>query len=317
MAHQEVPEGIVNQTILLGKINKKVVDDGTTSVLKAMLLKNGIVLADDIGKGVIALEKNDSYLSFKASSEVSSQKRNILMLPINKDMSSCYQFLKIHFSPEFKIVADWGATIGNGGKITYATTTLGQQTMLLALVTKNGSYEDPEVSPLADYLTLHHINLAQDAIDAAEALDLDTIFADDKKSSETAREQRDIEWAIPLSHIRLIGDYLMKLYKGNTKILGEYGFVVVNTAKVIKTRNQKLSPGDTRFKIRVTIGSTILNTGTIAPIYIYTGATISGTPTILAPGKIYTITKGNSVISIANPSETITMTYSLIPKKLS
>ena len=316
MAHQEVPEGIVNQTILLGKINQKVVDDGTTSVLKAMLLKNGIVLTDDIAKGVIALAKNDSYLSFKASSELSSQKRNILMLPINKDMSSCYQFLKIHFSPEFKTVADWGGNIGNGGKITYATTTLGQQTMLSTLITKNGSFVSPDVSPLAEYLTLHHIDLTLDATNAASALVFDTSFSDDKKSSETAREQRDIEWAIPLSHIRMIGDYLMKLYNGNTKILGEYGFVVVNNPKAIKTRNQKLSPGDSRFKIKVTIGSTIENTGT-ENIYIYKGSTISGTPTILAPGKINTFTKGNSLISINNPSQTKTITYSLIPKKLS
>ncbi len=313
MAHQEVPEGIVAQTILLGKIAKKVSDDAGSSVLKAMLLKNGIVLTDDVDKGVIALEKNDSYLSFKASSEKSSQQRNILMAPINKTMTSCYQFLKIHFSPEFKIVADWGGTIGNGGKITYATTTLGQQTMLLALITKNGSFDDPEVSPLEEYLTLHHIDLALHATHAAEALVFDTAFADDKKSSETAREQRDIEWSIPLSHIRMIGDYLMKLYNGNSKILGDYGFVVVNNPKVIKTRKRLLSPGETRFKTRVKIGSTIDNNGTIA-IYIYKGATISGTATLLAPGNIYTVTSGNSILTFNNPSQTTKASFLLVPK---
>ena len=314
MAHQEVPEGIVAQTILLGKIAKKVSDDAGSSVLKAMLLKNGIALADDVDKGVIALEKNDSYLLFKATSEQSSQQRNILMAPINKNMSGCYQFLKTHFSPEFKVVTDWGGTIGNGGKITYATTTSGQQTMLLALIAKNDSYEDPEVSPLAEYLTLHHIDLAQDAIDAAEALDLDTVFADDKKSSETAREQRDIEWAIPLSHIRMIGDYLMKLYNGNSKILGYYGFVVVNAPKVIKTRNKTISPGDTIFGLRVKIGSTVLNTGKL-PLPIYKGATIDGTPTLLAPGNIFTATKGFGKLSFNNPSQTLKATFSLVPKE--
>ncbi len=316
MPRQNFPTDIVSQTIVLDKILEKVTADGAGSVLKAMLTNNGIVLADDVAKGVTALAKNGSYLAFKQSSEISSQKRNTLMLPINGDMTSCYQFLKTHFSPDFKVLTDWGGEITLSGKITYATTTLGQLNMLTALITKNGDFISPLVSPLAPYLTLHKIDLALDATNAADALVFDTTFADDKKSSETAREQRDIEWATPLAHIHLIADYLMKYYKGNTKILAEYGFTVVNTAKVIKTRNQKLSPGDTRFKIRVTIGSTVANTGTVA-IYIYKGATITGTPVVLDPGKIYTVTKGNSVISINNPSQTITATYSLVPKKLS
>ena len=315
MPHQDFPADIVAQTIVLDKIKEKVDADAGDSILKAMLLKNGIVLADDVDKGITALEKNDSYLSFKHSSEISSQKRNNLMMPINGDMSSCYQFLKTYLGQDFKSLTDWGGEITLGGKITYATTTLGQLNMLTALITKNGSYKLPAVSPLASYLTLHKINLTLDATNAADALVFDTSFADDKKSSETAREQRDIEWAIPLAHIHLIADYLMKYYKGNTKILAEYGFTVVNTAKVIKTRNQKLSPGNTRFKIKVTIGSTIVNTGT-EDVFIYKGATIGGVPTILAPKKIHTFTKGNSLVSINNPSQTTAITYSLVPKSI-
>ena len=316
MPRQDFPADIVAQTIILDKIKEKVDFDGDDSILKDMLDKNGIVLADDVDKGVTALAKNDSYLAFKQSSEISSQKRNNLMTPINGDMSSCYQFLKTYLEPDFKLLTDWGGEITLGGKITYATTTLGQLNMLTALITKNGSYHTPVVSPLAPYLTLHKINLTLDATNAADALVFDTSFSDDKKSSETAREQRDIEWAIPLAHIHLIGTFLMKFYKGNAKILGKYGFTVVNTAKVIKTRKRKISPGDSRLKTRVTIGSTVVNTGTV-PIYLYKGATITGTPFILDPGKIYTITKGNSIISINNPSQTVTATCSLVPKKLS
>ena len=316
MPRQDFPTDIEAQTIVLAKIKKRVDFDGAGSVLEGMLTKNTIVLADDVAKGVTALAKNNSYLAFKQSSEISSQKRNNLMLPINGDMTSCYQFLKTHFSPDFKEITDWGGEITTGGKITYALTTLGQLNMLKALIAKNESFNAPAVSPLAPYLTLHKIDLALDATNAADALDFDTTFADDKKSSETAREQRDIEWATPLAHIHLIADYLMKFYKGNAKMLGKYGFTVVNTAKAEKTRDKSLSPGDSIFGLRAKIGSTVLNTGKL-PLPIYKGKTITGTPTLLAPGNIFTVTKGNSLLSFNNPSQTTKATFSLVPKKAS
>ena len=143
-----------------------------------------------------------------------------------------------------------------------------------------------------------------------------TAQEEDTKSSELSRQKRDTKFAPIMKDIRTIIKFLMKLYPNNIKELGLYGITIVLTPKVEKIRNRVIKASTSALKVRVNIGSTIVNTGTI-PLYIYKGATISGTPTTLGVGDIYKITKGNSIVSINNPLTTASGKVALIPAKKS
>ena len=300
------------QTVLLGTIKKKVDDDGASSPLVAMLADKGIVLADDVAVGVTALLNNASFLAARKQGQILLQQRKLFMKPILSHTADCFQFLKTLYTPNFKLVGDWGATITDGGKLTYPADVAGQVDLLLAIQKQNDSYVSPAVSPLAPFLTLQGISLSDDAANGALAILRETGYLAAKKSSEDFRQLRDKYWPFAVAHINMIGDFLMKLYKGNEKALGAYGFVVINDPKVVKTRIVTLAVGEKKLKIVVKIGSTIFNSGTVG-VNIYKGETISGTPTLLAPGATFLVIKGYSTISVENTSATVKAEITLVP----
>ena len=312
MARRKKVLKFADQTVLLGNINTQVIADGPTGPMVGVLASKAINLADDVATGVTASKNDVLFLADQKQSQLLMQQRNLLMDPINKDAADCLQFLKSLFKPNFKLVGNWGATITDGGKITYPTSTAEQVTLIDAIKTQNESYVLPAISPLAPFLTLQKINLANDSTDGATALLRESASLTAKRSAENYRELRDKNWPTVLTHIDEIGDFAMKFFKGNTKALGAYGFVVVDSAPVDKERSIVLAVGGKKLKIVVKIGSTILISGTVG-VNIYKGKTISGTPTLAAAGSIFLILKGNSTISVENTSATVKAKITLVP----
>lgn len=301
MARIEVSSKFEEQVILLNNIETKVSGDGVKSPLIQMLINKGIVLVDDVAIGVIASKSNVDFLAKGILGQEFCRKRDDMMGPIMIDVNGSFQFLKEHYAPVFISVGLWGAVITNNGKITNSKTTHGEVSQLAQLKTQNDSYKLPAVSPLAPYLIQQSIDLTVDTTNAALGLGFDTSMHASKIAGEICREHRDKIWKLPLKHIHAIGNFLMKLFKGDAKLVGEYGFNVILTAKVNKPRKISIAFTQNKLNVKVPIGSVIVSTGTEI-INIYKGKIISGTAIVLGVGKKWIVTKGFSNLSFENVS---------------
>jgi len=183
----------------------------------------------------------------------------------------------------------------------------------MLLKKKNDSYTSSP-SPLLPYLTKNKISLDTDATNASQALIKQTAFAASVKNSENLREERDNGWAKSLKDIRIIGSFLKRFYKGETKSLGMYGYVVVDEKLATKRRTIKILFGGIKLNKRIAIGDTIENMGE-ADVNLYSGRTIDGKHVLLTAGSKWIVTKGFSTISIQNLSTTITAKLVFIPAK--
>ncbi len=300
------------QVSLLTEINKKVTADAGKSPLLEMLKNQGIVLSDDIAAGVEASKSNDDLLLNHIASEKLCKERDLIMDLIMKDISVSYQFLKGHYTPVYKTVGEWGATITNSGRVSYPTTTQGEVKMLGKLKAQHESFKLPAISPLAAFLTQHSIDLVVDTTKAAVGLAKDSEMNEKKVAGFICREHRDNIWKLPLEHIRIIGAFLMKFFKGDASLVGEYGFNVIVTPKVNKTKKVSIAYSQSKLKMKIAIGSEIINNGT-ETINIYKGKIIEGTPLALAVGKKWTVGRGYSTLSVENTSDTDFAKFSVSP----
>ncbi len=302
MPHISYPTDFNGQTVLLLAIKEKVDEDGDDSPLVEMLSLKKIDLTEDAINCGKAIGNNNLFLVAKKNSENLRQQRNNLMKPIMKHLRGAFQFLKILYTPNFKILGNWGGTITNSGRITYASGIVKRVDIFLKMKEQNDSYTESP-SPLEPYLTQNSIDLSDDAINSAKALQKETAFTNAKKKAEEYREKRDNDFVTPLADINQIGAYLMILFKDNTKALGEYGFDVVDTVKVVKERIIDLGIGQNRLAFRTKVGSTMSNLGT-KDLNVYKGKLIAGIPTLLKAGNEFILTKGYSIFSVNNPSST-------------
>ena len=316
MSRAQIPSNFSKKIELLKTIKAKVDLDGGASPLLEMMAKKSIDLDADTVKGAAAVVFDNDFRLLSKTSQNQKQQVDAAMKIVIKDTTGSYQNLKSLCEPNFKEVGDWGAVITDGGKFTYPVTYEGWMDWFTLLKAKNDSYVSPAVSPLLSYVTTTGVSLTIDATNGAAALVKQALQVANKSASEKARQDRDNKFNPVMIDLRAIVKFLMTLYPGNVKQLGLYGITVVLTPKVIKTRNKVIKASTSSLNVRVAIGSTVVNTGTI-PMPIYKGATISGTPVMLAVGVTYTITKGYGQISFHNPTTDTSGMVKLIPKKLS
>jgi|GEM_PF-837796 len=314
MSHNKIPTVFNDQTVLLGNILTKVTDDGSSSPLIAFLAKKGIVLTDDVANGVTAAGHYANNLTLTKQGEKYCEDRDALMLPITVGLNGSFQFLKPYYEPMYKTLGDWDVTITTGGKITLPTDVAGWTTLLTGFKAKNDSYELPEVSPLAQYLVKKNISLSDYVTSIADAAVLETNMKAAKKDAGKAHNDMVNDWALPLKHIRMIGVFLMKLYSGDEKALGEYGYTVVDTPKVLKTRNIKIPFGFTKLKQKAKLGGAFINTGT-ETLWIYKGKIVSGAPIVLLAGAKLIIPKGCSFFCVMNTSAVNSAKLQVVPPK--
>ncbi len=99
MPRSDVPTSLQPQVSLLGSIAKKVSADAAASPILAYLAQQGIVLADDVAKGVTVMS---NYAIYSANAKISQdfrEQRDVLMLPIVNGMTGSIQFLKGFYQP--------------------------------------------------------------------------------------------------------------------------------------------------------------------------------------------------------------------------
>ena len=261
MGRSVIPQAFSSRVTLFNTLKKKVDADGADGVLVAMLAEKHINLETDAENCVLAVDHDTTFKAFGKSSQNLRQQGNELMKPIIADTTGGFQFLKTLFNPNFKAVGDYGATISDTGKFTYPVGTVAWMELFDLMKAKNDEFVAPLVSPLVLFNTKNHISLSINATNGALALEKLTAQESDTKSSELEREKRDIKFAPILKDMRSIIQFLMKLYPNNVKELGLYGVTIVLTPKVAKARTIKLSFGQSKLKVKLTIGSIISNTG--------------------------------------------------------
>ena len=302
MARINYPTDIKEQTVLLDNIKTKVDADGKDSPISAMLISKGIDLDDDIAIGKIALEKNSLCLVYEKSSHLICQKRNKLIKPIMKHTRGIFQFLKKLFTPNFKVVGEWGGVISNSGKIKYPKSAREKMKMIISINKKNDSY-DKTPSPLLPFLIQNKLDLDTEVINAEKVIALDEELFFANSNSNIAREERDHIWAKPLLHLHDIGNFLKSLFRDDSQELGVYGYVVVEDKKVEKERTVSIAWGTNKLGFRARVGSIIQNTGT-TDLKVYKGKGILGTTILLKANSEMILSKGYSIFSVKNLSPT-------------
>ncbi len=313
MGRSVIPQVFSGKVTLFKNLKKKVDSDGAEGVLVAMLAEKKINLSTDSDNCVLAVAYDTNFKSLLKSSQNLHQQGKELMKPIIENTTGSLQYLKTLFDPNFKAVGDYGATISDTGKFTYPVGTVAWMDLFASMKTKNDSFVLPLVSPLVLFNTENKISFTLNATNGALALVKQTDCEEDTKSSELARQKRDTKFAPVLKDIRAIIQFLMKLYPDNVKQLGLYGITIVLTPKVAKAKTINLIFGQSKLKVKLTVGSIISNTGTEA-INIYKGKDMSGTPTSLAAGKKWIVTKGFSTASFGNNSLTNDAEFTILPK---
>jgi len=298
----------------MGAIQTKVTADGTSGELVAFLAKNGIVIADDVAAGVTAAGYLANNLSLTKLGQKYCAQRDALVLPITIGLGGCFQFLKSYYKDDLKSLGDWDLTVTTSGKITLPIDVAGWTTLLTGFKAKNDSYISPAVSPLLQYLVKKSISLGSYLTKLGAAATLETEMKTAK--SDAGKEHNDMvnEWVLPLQHIKMIGAFLMKLYVGNEKTLGDYGFTIVDTAKVLKTRNIKIPFGFTKLKLKAKVGGAFINNGT-ETLWIYKGKIAAGVPIILLPGAKLIVPKGYSIFCVTNTSVVNSAKMQVVPPK--
>ncbi|MEI6628368.1 MAG: hypothetical protein WCN27_03070 [Alphaproteobacteria bacterium] len=291
----------------------RVKKDGASGPLVAILAKRGIDLIKDKEACETAIANNTLFLAAEKNSQDLCEQRNKLMKPIMKHLRGSFQNLKSILKPTFKAVGGWGATILTSGKIIYPKSTQARVNLLMKMKAKNDSYTTFP-SPLQPYLTKNNISLATDATNASLALITQNALKASINNSENLRQERDNGFAKSLIDIHFIGAFLKRLYSGETKKLGIYGYVVVGSKLATKRRTIKIIFGGIKLNKRIAIGDTIENMAD-ADVYLYSGKTINGNPVLLKAGTKWIVAKGFSTISIQNLSSTITAKLAFIPAK--
>ena len=294
------PEAFNGQRTLFANIKEKHDADGAGSVLIAFLTQKFINLDDDETAGNDAFQADKLRLLKSKQSENYMQLRNIYIDPIASKMRGMIQFLKSFLKPNTDALGDWGVKVVGGKRIDFPNKFIDIVILFDNIKEKHDSYTTP-ASPLTAYLTLQGLDIAAMASDVSKANDYNTDGIQAAKDAEEAFQKRNNLWEDVNQHVHDIGEFLMNLYKGNSKKLGEYGYVVDDSPQKPKDRTSKIKLGDQMVISAIVIGSTFKNTGK-TDLHIYKGKTTTGTPIIIRAGEMWGVPKGFSVITVVNPS---------------
>ncbi len=312
MSHNKFPNSFKGQQILLNAINKKNTNDADKSVIKAYMLTKGIVLATDISNGELAADHEIKRIMYEGKSEQATITRNTTFKPVWVQTLLWIQFLKVNLGGNVKLLTDWGVTIDVNGHITFPTDFPSRAIISGKIIVKHGAYT-VGTSPLQPFITANG-----DDMEALGAANTSAIASNDlsvqmgiKSSIETAARKK--LWATPKKDLRLIGDFLMKLFATDTSVVGEWGYHIVSLVSVSKTRKSMLKPTLTRTLSGIVLGTKLINIGTTDLVY-HTGKKAVGTPNIVKGGEEVGLNKGCSSITVMNPSLTEKVLFTVVTK---
>lgn len=303
MARIIYPEALLQQIDLLKAIKNRHDTLAGASPLIAFLLSKGIVLADDLGASVTALQHHDKAALYERQSENSFQLRNLHWNPVMFHLRAYHQFLKAFYKPNFMEVGTWGVSINASGKILYPPDFLQRTQVIEALKDKHDSFA-PNPSPLDPFITEHNADLGDDINETniAKGHHADAISKAQQAEDET--ELRNLDWDPVVKHLHQIGNFLKKLFKTNPKQMGLWGFTVDSSPRAPKYQTSKVLPGGQITVKSITIGGTLTNTGTV-PLHLYKGIGSAGAPEVIQPNAMFGTIAGYSTITVMNPSTLI------------
>jgi len=312
MSHNKFPSTFQDQQVLQIAINKKHLTDADKSVLTAYMLANGIVWTTDLANGVEAAKHETKRLLYKGQSEQATISRNTTFKPVWMRTLLWIQFLKINLGGNVKLLTDWGITIDVNGNITFPTDFPSRAMISEKIIAKHKAYA-AGTSPLLPFITLNGDDM--EAFDAATtsaiASNASSVSLSIQSGIETAA--RNKIWVTPKKDIRLLGDFLMKLFTTDTSVVAEWGFNIVSLASVSKTRKSMLLPVQTRTITGIVLGTKLTNTGTADLIY-YKGKKAVGTPDTVKAGEEVGMNKGCSCITVGNLSTTEKVLFTVVRK---
>ena len=309
MARIIYPEAYVNQRQLLKDITEKDTADGASSVIRPLLTQQGIVLADDNTAGTNADVQEALRLSLSRQSENFTEVRDIKIENALGHLRGESQFLKSLYKPNVQELGNWGITV-NGNRVVIPNDFANRTDVIKAVIAKHLTFA-AGTSPMQPYVTQNAVDVAVDDSNTDDAVVNNSKAKDASRDSEEATAQRNLLWLPVTGHMRNIGDYLLNLFKNNSKKLGEWGYTVDDSPRAPKVRITNLKIGETKIINGVTIGGTFTNLGSAA-LHIYKGRSTSGTPIIVAAGEQLGMTKGFSLITVANPSTLIPGKFSVL-----
>ncbi len=313
MARLTLPTDFFAQQQLLATVKAKHDADGASSPLTAYLALHGIDLAADTTAGNQAADFETTRQKRGRESEDFTEKRNNKFNPVMAHLRGCFGFLKSFYARNVSEAGLWGAPITTTGKISYPPKFLVRAEIFKALKAKYDSILPPTPNPLQAYLTQNEISLTDDEAALQDALAHNTASSAAAREAEDALEKRDNLWKPVMLHIRGIGGLLMKLYNTNPKMLGEYGFRVVESIRPNRLRRSTVPLGGKRTSSGIIIGGNFTNTGT-ADLLLYKGATTTGNAITVTPGEIIKVTKGYYLITVVNTSSLEKGIFSVIAK---
>lgn len=294
------PEAFDDQRTLLGLIRKKHLEDGANSVLIPLLAQKNIDLDVDFIDGGIAATHDASQKLLMRNAENSVEMRNLKFDTVFSHTRDEVQFLKSFYKPNVHILGSWGVPVTGRGKIDYPAEFEKRVKIVRDIKKKHETFAG-NTSPLKPYLTQHNIDLAADADATTKAEEFETKQLADRNASENETQLRDKFWKTPLEHLHDIGDYLMKLFKGEAKQVGLWGFTVDDSPRAPKERTSTVKISSQITVNNIVIGGTLTNIGKVL-LHIYKGKTTIGNPVIVLPNEKLGMAKGNSAITVVNPS---------------
>jgi hypothetical protein len=302
MARVAEPTSFYEQTILFLQIKSKHDADGAASVLNILLAEQNIDLAaDDVARAQAVVADTKQSKEFKQAEEL-REARDQLFTPIFSNHKNMVQFLKTLYKPNYKKLGDWGVEVVGSARIVYPHRFADRINSVQVFVKKFNSLppaENPIILYLANHPEVAMPTLAQ--LDTILAIHND--FEQIYKNVEAATEERNALWQPVMAHVRIIADYLKKLFNLNPNKLGRYGFVVRAKRKMTKVRNTNIKLGHKKVISSAVIGGKLFNRGN-TELKIYKGRKEEGTPLIVSPGESIYITKGYSSMTIVNSSTT-------------
>ena len=303
------PEKFSEQLKLLTDVRARHAADGAASVLNPLLIQKEIDLDADFADGNLAETHQQQSKQLMRDAEEQKEERDVKFKPVVQHARGCIRVLKLFYSPNYRALGYWGVDVDGEAHLNFPSGFSKRVELVRAIKAKHDSYGIGG-SPLENYLLKQDINLNDDASDVDDAVIAHDAQLNAGRQAEEETEQRNNLWKPVILHLRLIANYLMKLFEGNQKHLGDWGFTVDNAKRKPKLRTITVKPGSKKTIGSIILGKNLTNIST-TDLHIYKGVNVSVTALIVPPNEALKMTKGFSRITIINPSTTETVKFTV------
>ena len=310
MARIKFPTDLTGLVKLNDKVIAKDTADGPASIIRAFLLENGIVLANDATALTDAQDADNIFSQAEKDGEEFSGERDNLFDPAWEDHIGTVQYLKKFYKNNIQKLGEWGVTVDGRGHINYPPDFTGRTVCVLALIAKHDSFP-VGASPLKAYLEENEIDLAVNKTNTNDAVTADANFATQNALKEQKREERDTLSAPVAGHLRGTGQFLMEHFHKTPKKAGQWGYIVDDSPQADKIRDGVVPAATSKVLKSLNVGKEFINKST-KPLNLFAGETATGTPVVLQGGRAFVVIRGFGSMTVVNPDEEVDVAYEAV-----